>query len=836
MQTIGLQHPLGAGRLRGLRPLLAFLIFQAVTHFVFAQPAARELYFFVIDRSGSMGPQMNNLEGPVKEVFQKQINKLPENADVRIVFFSTDRTRTYKWSGLSIRNQRDIFDRFEREFKVEGETRLYLTLAEILDEISADQKNYTRFSLLIFTDGEDSEKDVKKRAEMRANVGKKANGLIVTQPLSFLQVFALGANPPPPLPEPIVTVFAKDRDELNKATEKSAPEAPEAKIKIVPESPVEVGAKINFIALPGKGQINLATWTFADGTVVNGIDVEYVFKTAGDQLVQLKVSGPGGQDPTSRSVKVIAREPLVAKFSHFPQRPKVGDMVTLIDESTGRPESRQWLVPGKKVEGEKRAEFQAAVAGAVTVRLVVKRGDEEKPAEHVIDIVPLLAKADFEILPSSSVRFGDKVTFRAASTEAGATYRWTIGGQQTSTDREWVWTAQRVGGVEVALAVTNKAGASEPRAKALSVAPNPPDPSFDFAPARETIKIGDKATATARATADNIKHSWTVADRVVSTTKTAEVVGTSVGPLTVVHAVSWAGGDDKLVRTLSVVADPPSAEFTMSPKADVVVGTKVNLAANKTAPDWKHSWTVSTGEPTQTPERFEGAKADFIAKTAGLYSIIHNVVSPGGNNSDKLPLNVISSLSADFTAIPSSGRTPLEVIFKPKASAEGVTYLWDFGDGAKNDIKEAKHTYRDAGSYRPRLTVDDKRGRSAKSDGMFVIEAKAPIPWAWIIGTVSIAALAVLGWGLSRRIGNAPLHGYLSWKQNAGWVSRPGELEGMRFELSELNIPAWASASSYALTKTKTGEFWLLKDGQKSQQFVDDQPVEVDGIQLKLRA
>jgi len=90
--------------------------------------------------------------------------------------------------------------------------------------------------------------------------------------------------------------------------------------------------------------------------------------------------------------------------------------------------------------------------------------------------------------------------------------------------------------------------------------------------------------------------------------------------------------------------------------------------------------------------------------------------------------------------------------------------------------------------------------------------------------------------GLSRRIGNAPLHGYLSWKQNAGWVSRPGELEGLRFELSELNIPAWASASSYAITKTKTGEFWLLKDGQKSQQFVDDQPVEVEGVQLKLRA
>jgi len=45
-----------------------------------------------------------------------------------------------------------------------------------------------------------------------------------------------------------------------------------------------------------------------------------------------------------------------------------------------------------------------------------------------------------------------------------------------------------------------------------------------------------------------------------------------------------------------------------------------------------------------------------------------------------------------------------------------------------------------------------------------------------------------------------------------------------------------ASASSYAITKTKTGEFLAAQGRQKSQQFVDDQPVEVEGVQLKLRA
>jgi len=841
MQTIGLQPLLCAIRSRGFRFLVHFLILQAVSAFVFAQPAGRELHFFVVDRSTSMGPdtsgqKWNNLVGPVTEGFRKELNKLPPNSDVRLVFFSSERTRTKTWTGIDFENQKSIMAFFQSSFKVVGETRLYLTLAEVLDEIGSVKQSYAKISLLVFTDGEDSETDEKKRAALREAVHEKAAALIQTNPNSNVKVITLGPTPPLPFSKPIITVNARNAAELVSVLEKPRAERPEAKIKIVPEPPLEVGAKVSFVALPGKGQINAATWTFADGTVVTGIDIEHTFQTAGDQRVQIKVLGPGGDDSTSRMVTVSAREPLVAKFSYFPQRPKVGDTVALVDDSTGRPESWQWVVAGKAVGTDQRAEFQASVAGAVTVRLVVKRGADEKSTGQIIDVIPPLAKADFDMLPSSSVRFGDRVTFRATGTEAGATYQWTLAGKQESTDREWTWTAQRVGGVEVALVVTNAAGASEPRAKAISIAPNPPDPEFDFVPARETIKIGDKTTAVARASADNIKHSWMVADRVVSTTKTAEVVGTVVGPLTVVHSVSWSGGDDKVVRTLNVVADPPSAEFTVNPKAGVVVGTKVNLEAKKTAPNWKHSWTVTAGEQTQTTERYEGAKTDFIPKAAGLYEIRHSVESPGGTNSDKSSLNVVSPLSAEFTATPVVGRTPLQVTFKLKTNAAGVTYLWEFGDGTTSDIKEIQHTYRSTGSYRPRLTVDDKQGRVTKSDGMLVIEAKAPIPWAWIIGAVSIAALAALGWGLSRRIGNAPLHGYLSWKQNAGWMSRPSELEGMRFELSELNIPAWASASSYAIVKTKTGEFWLIKDGQKSQQFNDEQPLEIEGVQLKLRA
>ncbi len=77
---------------------------------------------------------------------------------------------------------------------------------------------------------------------------------------------------------------------------------------------------------------------------------------------------------------------------------------------------------------------------------------------------------------------------------------------------------------------------------------------------------------------------------------------------------------------------------------------------------------------------------------------------PGGN---LLPV-------ARFTAMPTSGNSPLFVTFDASASrdADGTIarYAWDFGDGVLGSGVTANHTYMDAGEYPVTLLVTDDDG------------------------------------------------------------------------------------------------------------------------------
>ncbi|MEV0780622.1 carbohydrate-binding protein, partial [Streptomyces sp. NPDC050428] len=72
--------------------------------------------------------------------------------------------------------------------------------------------------------------------------------------------------------------------------------------------------------------------------------------------------------------------------------------------------------------------------------------------------------------------------------------------------------------------------------------------------------------------------------------------------------------------------------------------------------------------------------------------------------------NPVAKAAADKT----SGPTPLAVSFSSEGSADpeggALSYAWDFGDGAKSTDANPSHTYTEAGTYRPTLTVTDPEG------------------------------------------------------------------------------------------------------------------------------
>lgn len=77
--------------------------------------------------------------------------------------------------------------------------------------------------------------------------------------------------------------------------------------------------------------------------------------------------------------------------------------------------------------------------------------------------------------------------------------------------------------------------------------------------------------------------------------------------------------------------------------------------------------------------------------------------------------------TAAFSADVTEGSAPLEVRFDASASSDPdgtiVSYEWTFGDGNTGTGQTTTHTYADAGSYTPRLTVTDERGASHSQNG-----------------------------------------------------------------------------------------------------------------------
>ncbi len=90
---------------------------------------------------------------------------------------------------------------------------------------------------------------------------------------------------------------------------------------------------------------------------------------------------------------------------------------------------------------------------------------------------------------------------------------------------------------------------------------------------------------------------------------------------------------------------------------------------------------------------------------------VRRIVSTAGNAS---PL-------ASIRATPTGGPAPLAVSFDASGSSDPdgdvpLSYSWNFGDGSPGSAAVApSHTYGEAGNYTARLTVTDRRGKSASA-------------------------------------------------------------------------------------------------------------------------
>jgi PKD repeat protein len=95
-------------------------------------------------------------------------------------------------------------------------------------------------------------------------------------------------------------------------------------------------------------------------------------------------------------------------------------------------------------------------------------------------------------------------------------------------------------------------------------------------------------------------------------------------------------------------------------------------------------------------------------------------------------------VTANFTASPTSGQTPLAVQFTDQSSGPVVSWSWGFGDGATSTMQNPSYTYTSAGTFTATLTVTGSSGQTSSTSTTITVTNAPPPPPPQTAPTLSI--------------------------------------------------------------------------------------------------
>src|SRR6266568_4455299 len=267
--------------------------------------------------------------------------------------------------------------------------------------------------------------------------------------------------------------------------------------------------------------------------------------------------------------------------------------------------------------------------------------------------------------------------------------------------------------------------------KALGATPPPPsltavftaNPTSGQAPL--TVQFTDKSTgpitnwdwdfgdSSAHSSVQNPSHTYsTAADFTVT--------------LTITGSDGATNSTNAIIHVTAPPPPPPTANFTANPtsgQAPLMVQFTDQSTGTITAWNWNFG-DGSSFSTVQNPSHTYNSAADF--------TVTLTITGSGGATSSKSALIHVTgppppTLTANFTANPTSGQAPLLVQFTDQSTGTITAWNWDFGDGsAHSSVQNPSHTYNSVGDFTATLTITGSGG--ATSSKSTVIHVTAPPP------------------------------------------------------------------------------------------------------------
>ena len=346
--------------------------------------------------------------------------------------------------------------------------------------------------------------------------------------------------------------------------------------------------------------------------------------------------------------------------------------------------------------------------------------------------------AEFSYTPSDPVP-DERVAFDASASTASTTideYRWYVdGSRQYNDDPTLTREFDTYGEYDVRLEVEGENGTTAEQIRTVTVAGDGPTAAFEYDPASP---VPDERVTFDAAQSDSshgeiAEYRWYVeGSRQYNDDSKLTYEFDEYGEYDVELFVEDNGGkSDTVIRTVTVDADGPTADFTYDPAAPVP-GDRVTFdASSSTSPEGEvaeYRWYVDgsrqyNDDPTLTYEFDEYGEYDvelFVKDNGGKSDTVIQTVSVDADGP-----------TADFTYDPEAPVPDERVTFDATGatSPEGeiVEYRW-YVDGSRqyNDDSTLTYEFDEYGEYDVELYVADNGGKSQTRTKTISVDGDGP--------------------------------------------------------------------------------------------------------------
>jgi PKD repeat protein len=483
------------------------------------------------------------------------------------------------------------------------------------------------------------------------------------------------------------------------------------------------------------------TWTFGDGQMGYGEEVDHTYSVYGTYLATLTVRDHSGGINTTGVLITVRNQPPVASMNVSVETALTGEAITFDGSNSTDPENQianyYWSFGDGESDTGPLVTHTYTDDGWYTVRLTVVDEDSTSSfVETIIKVLNRLPIAKAEVDPATVKTYED-VTFSGASSKDDdgrvLWYRWDFGDGGYGFGETVVHAYADDGVYNVTLTLTDDDGAEAKTTIDVTVRNRAP---IAVAGDDDMTRTGIPVRLDGRASHDMdgiiALYSWDFGDGTSAEGPVVTHAFPTYGTYLVILTVTDDDGDTaKGNLTVTVENVHPVASIT----GDTRVQTDESMELDgRSSYDLdgnivEYRWDLGDGSGQEVGPIIEHSYSKF-----GTYTVTLTVEDDGGlTSSMSLTVEVLNRrpsavVSTSLTVLPTGETVNLDGTGSSDPDGTVETFTWIFGDGSVAYGSRVSHVYSDDGIYMVVLTVTDNDGGTDSSSVFIQVENRQPLP------------------------------------------------------------------------------------------------------------